>query len=260
MTGLKTSPLANLLEEGSEEKTGWCSHAPVVTWRSVIAILSLILDKGIWNIHESKQKWLLNLLKQSSVLVWLDFDTSSYRVSKSSMQATPNRTSKIPRRGTMSPRVSQGSKSPTGSGSPQENGSPQLPVEDLASTSIHDEAPFASRLTQGLEDCNWEQLQGKYADAMDEHGRVEENIRVETAKLLEVSLKACSTCNFVSEQSVGFHGMVSNYCFARWEQGFEKVRSIQLWFKISINSLQVQNPNAARSKFRSQCGKQKEAL
>ncbi|KAJ5783654.1 uncharacterized protein N7518_009331 [Penicillium psychrosexuale] len=101
------------------------------------------------------------------------------------MQSTPNRTSKIPRRGTMSPRVSQGSKSPTGSGSSQENRSPQLPVEDLASTPIHDEAPFASRLTQGLEDCNWEQLQGKYADAMDEHGRVEENIRVETAKLLE---------------------------------------------------------------------------
>jgi hypothetical protein len=43
---------------------------------------------------------------------------------------------------------------------------------------------------------------------------------------------------------VGFHGMVSNYRFARREQGFEK----------------VQDPNAARPKFRSQCGKQKEAL
>ena len=81
----------------------------------------------------------------------------------------------------MSPRVSLGSKSPTG---------PQSPVQDLASAPIHDEAPFASRLTQGLEGCNWEQLQEKYADAMEEHGRVEENIRVETAKLLEVSLRS----------------------------------------------------------------------
>ncbi|KAJ5504708.1 hypothetical protein N7463_007582 [Penicillium fimorum] len=101
------------------------------------------------------------------------------------MQSTPNRTSKIPRPGAISPRVSQGSKSPPGSGSFQENKSPQLPVE-RTSTPIHDEFPLVSELTQGLEDCDWEQLQGKYADAMEEHGRVEENLRVETAKLLEV--------------------------------------------------------------------------
>ena len=37
----------------------------------------------------------------------------------------------------------------------------------------------------------------------------------------------------MSDQLVGFHGMVSNYRFARWEQGFEKVRPIQLQSKIS---------------------------
>lgn len=112
------------------------------------------------------------------------------------MQSTPNKTSKIPRPGAMSPRVNQGSKSPPGSGSFQENQSPQSPVEALTSTPINDEIPLVSRLTQGLEDCNWEQLQGKYADAMEEHGRVEENVRVETAKLLEVSFRTTPYLQF----------------------------------------------------------------
>lgn len=135
----------------------------------------------------------------------------------------------------MSPRGSQGSKS-SGSGSFQENKSPrspQSPIQAPTPAPIYDEIPLVSGLTQGLEDCNWEQLQGKYADAMEEHGRVEENLRVETAKLLEVSSKTRPTYNFVSEQLVGFHGMVSNYRFARREQGFEKVQSIQLWLKIT---------------------------
>ncbi|CAI7637744.1 unnamed protein product [Penicillium glandicola] len=102
------------------------------------------------------------------------------------MQSTPNKISKIPRPGTLSPRVSQGSKSPPDSGSLQENKSPQTLVEALTSAPIHDEIPLVAGLTEGLEDCNWEQLQGKYADAMEKHGRVEENLRVETAKLLEV--------------------------------------------------------------------------
>jgi hypothetical protein len=91
----------------------------------------------------------------------------------------------------MSPRGSQGSKS-SGSGSFQENKSPrspQSPIQAPTPAPIYDEIPLVSGLTQGLEDCNWEQLQGKYADAMEEHGRVEENLRVETAKLLEVSSK-----------------------------------------------------------------------
>ncbi|KAJ5139135.1 uncharacterized protein N7515_003983 [Penicillium bovifimosum] len=102
------------------------------------------------------------------------------------MQSTPNRTSKIPRPGTMSPRVSQGSKSPQGNVSSEASKSPESPIEAPASARIHDELQIVSQLTQGLENCDWEQLQGKYTDAMEEHGRVEENLRVETAKLLEV--------------------------------------------------------------------------
>lgn len=107
------------------------------------------------------------------------------------MQSTPNRTSKIPRPGILSPRVSQGSKSPQGNGSSQEPKSPQQ-LEEPAPVPApsHDEYPLVSHLTKGLEDCDWEQLQDKYADAMEEHGQVEENLRVETAKLLEVN----STC------------------------------------------------------------------
>jgi hypothetical protein len=130
-------------------------------------------------------------LKQSFVLIWLCSDISSYQANQFSMQSTPNKPSKIPRPGTMSPRGSQGSKS-SGSGSFQENKSPrspQSPIQAPTPAPIYDEIPLVSGLTQGLEDCNWEQLQGKYADAMEEHGRVEENLRVETAKLLEVSSK-----------------------------------------------------------------------
>ncbi|CAG8901863.1 unnamed protein product [Penicillium egyptiacum] len=135
------------------------------------------------------------------------------------MSSTPNRTSKIPRPGTMSPRVSQGSKSPPGSGSFQENKSTQSPqsaVEAPTSAPIQDEIPLVSGLTQGLEDCNWEQLQGKYADAMEEHGRVEENLRVETAKLLEVFMAWSQTT--VSQDE--------NRALKRFDQ-------IQLWPKIT---------------------------
>jgi hypothetical protein len=87
----------------------------------------------------------------------------------------------------MSPRVSQESQSPQRNGSSQANKSPESPLEAPTSAPIHDELQIVSQLTQGLENCDWEQLQGKYADAIEEHGRVEENLRVETAKLLEVS-------------------------------------------------------------------------
>lgn len=49
-----------------------------------------------------------------------------------------------------------------------------------------EEFPIVARLTQGLAECDWDQLQEKYTDAMDEHSRVEEELRVETARLLEV--------------------------------------------------------------------------
>ncbi|KAJ5092217.1 hypothetical protein NUU61_007087 [Penicillium alfredii] len=64
----------------------------------------------------------------------------------------------------------------------QETNSPE-PIEcSPAQGDFH----LVCQLTRGLEDCDWEQLQEKYADAMEEHGRVEETVRAETAKLLEV--------------------------------------------------------------------------
>jgi hypothetical protein len=84
----------------------------------------------------------------------------------------------------MSPRVSQESKIPQENGRSQ-NTSPQLPIESLP-VHVQDEFPLVSQLTQGLEDCDWEQLQNKYSDSMEEHSRLEENLRIETAKLLEV--------------------------------------------------------------------------
>ncbi|OQE31450.1 hypothetical protein PENSTE_c001G07651 [Penicillium steckii] len=59
--------------------------------------------------------------------------------------------------------------------------SPQ-PIEPV----VNDEFPIVARLTQGLAECDWDQLQEKYTDAMDEHSRVEEELRVETARLLEI--------------------------------------------------------------------------
>jgi hypothetical protein len=112
------------------------------------------------------------------------------------MQSTPNRASKIPRPGTLSPRVDQGSKSPH-SPSPQEPENQQL--EEPAPAPSHNEYPIVSHLTQGLENCDWEQLQKKYTDAMEEHGRVEENLRVETAKLLEVN-SPCILQPLIAEQ------------------------------------------------------------
>lgn len=43
--------------------------------------------------------------------------------------------------------------------------------------------------TQDLGNFDWEQLQGKYNDAMAEHCQVEENLRIEISKLLEVSFR-----------------------------------------------------------------------
>jgi hypothetical protein len=62
----------------------------------------------------------------------------------------------------------------------------QEPSPEPVKSAVNAEFPLVARLTQGLEECNWEQLQEKYTDAMDEHSRVEGDLRVETAKLLEV--------------------------------------------------------------------------
>ena len=43
------------------------------------------------------------------------------------------------------------------------------------------------QLAEDLRDCDWEQLEEKYAKAMEEHGTTEEELRAQTAKLLEVN-------------------------------------------------------------------------
>ena len=72
------------------------------------------------------------------------------------------------------------------------------------------ELSFEARLTQGLDDCNWDELQEKYAFAMDEHSRVEEELRAETARLLEV--KNCSQIHVRAYQSD------LNQIFTSWSQ------------------------------------------
>lgn len=52
---------------------------------------------------------------------------------------------------------------------------------------------LVNRLTHGLDQCDWDQLEERYADAMDEHSRVEEDLRGQTTKLLEVRKKV-DTC------------------------------------------------------------------
>jgi hypothetical protein len=63
----------------------------------------------------------------------------------------------------------------------------------MQSSSGDGDFTLVTRLTQGLEDCDWDQLQEKYTDAMDEHSRVEDDLRAETAKLLEVRLDILPT-------------------------------------------------------------------
>ncbi|KAJ5577797.1 uncharacterized protein N7459_006761 [Penicillium hispanicum] len=64
---------------------------------------------------------------------------------------------------------------------PQQTQSPE-PIELI----VDSEVPLVARLTQALEDCDWNELQEKYASAMDEHSRVEDELRKETTKLLEI--------------------------------------------------------------------------
>lgn len=77
--------------------------------------------------------------------------------------------------------------------SPQDAASQSLTAATTAGSGpsspvvVNPENPLVNRLTQGLEECDWDQLQAKYTDAMDEHSRVEEDLRMETAKLLEVT-------------------------------------------------------------------------
>lgn len=74
--------------------------------------------------------------------------------------------------------------------------SPQTVAAD-ASSQPQAQAPGepqpASGLAEEIQHYDWDQLQEKYAATMEEHSRAEEDLRGETAKLLEVChLSICS--------------------------------------------------------------------
>lgn len=68
----------------------------------------------------------------------------------------------------------------------------KTPVENepcsLKSYQEKEDQPLVETLlqTRDLEVCNWEELQEKYANAMDEHSRFEDNLRSQIAQLLQV--------------------------------------------------------------------------
>ncbi|KAJ5716787.1 hypothetical protein N7488_002433 [Penicillium malachiteum] len=73
---------------------------------------------------------------------------------------------------------------------------PLEPLEPVLDT----EELLLARLTQGLEQHDWDQLQEKYTDAMDEHSRVEEDLRAQTANLLEAFTAWSQTAVLQDEQ------------------------------------------------------------
>ncbi|KAJ5286888.1 hypothetical protein N7478_002574, partial [Penicillium angulare] len=77
----------------------------------------------------------------------------------------------------------------------QQTRSPE-PIEPVIDT----EDALVSHLTQDLQQYDWIQLQEKYTDAMDEHSRAEENIRSETARLLEAFTAWSQTAVLQDEQ------------------------------------------------------------
>ncbi|KAJ5554488.1 hypothetical protein N7513_004447 [Penicillium frequentans] len=78
---------------------------------------------------------------------------------------------------------------------PQETYSPG-PIEPV----LEMEEMLVARLTQGVDHCDWDQLQEKYTDAMDEHSRVEEDLRAQTTKLLDIFTAWSQTAMLQDEQ------------------------------------------------------------
>ncbi|KAJ6013271.1 hypothetical protein N7540_007862 [Penicillium herquei] len=74
-----------------------------------------------------------------------------------------------------------------------------LPLEPLEPV-LDTEELLLARLTQGLEQYDWDQLQEKYTDAMDEHSRVEEDLRAQTTNLLEAFTAWSQTAVLQDEQ------------------------------------------------------------
>lgn len=80
------------------------------------------------------------------------------------------------------------------------------------------------QLIEELRDSDWEQLEEKYAKAMEEHGKSEEELRAQVARLLEVILLCSYPQGYVIDCSMaGLCSMVPNYCFTRRGQSLEKV-------------------------------------
>lgn len=98
---------------------------------------------------------------------------------------------------------------PSAAGETQQTHSPE-PIEPVMDT----EFPLVSRLTLGLQQYDWHRLQEKYADAMDEHSRVEEDLRSETTKLLEVMASIAFILDNTDSLS-GFLCVVSDSSFTR---------------------------------------------
>ncbi|KAJ5806161.1 uncharacterized protein N7503_003763 [Penicillium pulvis] len=78
---------------------------------------------------------------------------------------------------------------------PQQTDSPG-PFEPV----LEMEEMLVARLTQGVDHCDWDQLQEKYTDAMDEHSRVEEDLRAQTTKLLDIFTAWSQTAMLQDEQ------------------------------------------------------------
>jgi len=92
------------------------------------------------------------------------------------------------------------------------------------------------QLTEELRDCDWEQLEEKYAKTMEEHGKSEEELRAQVAKLLEVILLCSYPQGFVIDCSMaGLCSMVPKYLFTRRGQSPEKVYQHKLSIQTKNN-------------------------
>lgn len=76
----------------------------------------------------------------------------------------------------------------------------------------HENPEQTQQLTGELRDCDWEQLEEKYAKAMEYHGKSEEELRAQVAKLLEVIQFCSSYQGHVSDCPIaGLCSMVSDH-------------------------------------------------
>ncbi|OJJ88909.1 uncharacterized protein ASPGLDRAFT_116755 [Aspergillus glaucus CBS 516.65] len=67
------------------------------------------------------------------------------------------------------------------------------------------------QLTEELRDSDWEQLEEKYAKAMEEHGKSEEELQAQVAKLLEVFV-AWSQTTVLRDEDRALKRLISTRC------------------------------------------------